>query len=64
MFNYIGPNSKDSRSILLSHAHCSAAALVTDDEIAFFMADAFEIGDTAYIAKALGVVARPRGWQK
>ena len=35
-----------------------ATALVDDEEIAFFMADAFETGDAAYIAKALGVVAR------
>jgi len=32
-----------------------AAALVDDEEIAFFMADAFETGDVAYIAKALGI---------
>lgn len=38
-----------------------ANALVDDEEIAFFMADAFETGDTAYIAKALGVVARAKG---
>ena len=38
-----------------------AAALVDDEEIAFFMADAFETGDVAYIAKALGVVARAKG---
>jgi probable addiction module antidote protein/putative addiction module killer protein len=38
-----------------------AAALVNDEEIAFFMADAFETGDSAYIAKALGVVARAKG---
>ena len=38
-----------------------AAALVNDEEIAFFMADAFETGDAAYIAKALGVVARDKG---
>lgn len=38
-----------------------AAALVDDEEIAFFMADAFETGDAAYIAKALGVVARAKG---
>lgn len=38
-------------------------ALVLDgpDAIAVFMADAFETGDSAYIAKALGVVARARG---
>ena len=38
-----------------------AVALVDDEEIAFFMADAFETGDSAYIAKALGVVARAKG---
>ncbi len=37
------------------------AALVDDEEIAFFMADALETGDAAYIAKALGVVARAKG---
>lgn len=37
-----------------------ATALVDDEEIAFFMADAFETGDAAYIAKALGVVARAK----
>jgi probable addiction module antidote protein len=38
-----------------------AAALVDDEEIAFFMADAFETGDASYIAKALGIVARAKG---
>lgn len=38
-----------------------AIALVDDDEIAVFMADAFETGDATYIAKALGVVARAKG---
>ena len=38
-----------------------AEALVNDEEIAFFMADAFETGDAAYIAHALGVVARAKG---
>ncbi|MDI1239750.1 MAG: putative addiction module antidote protein [Polaromonas sp.] len=38
-----------------------AAALVNGEEIAFFMADALETGDAAYIAKALGVVARAKG---
>ncbi|QXX84917.1 MULTISPECIES: addiction module antidote protein [Providencia] len=38
-----------------------ALALVDDDEIAFFMADAIETGDSAYIAKALGIVARAKG---
>ena len=38
-----------------------AAALVDDEEIAFFVTDAFETGDSAYIAKALDVVARAKG---
>lgn len=38
-----------------------ATALVDDEEIAFFMADAIETGDAAYIAKALSVVARAKG---
>ncbi len=38
-----------------------AAALDSAEAIALFMADAFETGDTAYIAKALGVVARAKG---
>lgn len=38
-----------------------ATALVDDEEIAAFMADAVETGDAAYVAKALGVVARARG---
>ncbi|MCH4563670.1 putative addiction module antidote protein [Halomonas sp. EGI 63088] len=38
-----------------------AAALDSQEAIAAFMADALETGDAAYIAKALGVVARARG---
>lgn len=38
-----------------------AAALVDDEEIAAFMADAFETGDAGYIAHALGIVARAKG---
>lgn len=38
-----------------------AAALINEESIAVFMADAFETGDSAYIAKALGVVARAKG---
>lgn len=38
-----------------------ANALVDDEEIAVFMADALETGDSAYIAQALGVVARAKG---
>ncbi len=38
-----------------------AAALDSEDAIAVFLADALETGDTAYIAKAMGVVARAKG---
>ena len=38
-----------------------AAALDSPEAIAIFMTDAFETDDTAYIAKALGVVARAKG---
>ena len=38
-----------------------ASALVDDEEIAFFMSDALATGDAAFIAKALGVVARAKG---
>ncbi len=38
-----------------------AVALVDDDEIAAFLADALETGDAAFIAKSLGVVARAKG---
>lgn len=38
-----------------------ATALVDDEEIAFFMSDALATGDAAYVAKALGVVARAKG---
>lgn len=38
-----------------------AMALVDDEEISFFMADAFETGDASYIANALGIVARAKG---
>ncbi len=41
--------------------HDPAAALVDDKEIAFFMADALETGDVAYISKALGIIARAKG---
>ncbi len=42
-------------------AYDPAVALDSDAEIAFFMADALETGDAAYIAKALGIVARAKG---
>ncbi len=38
-----------------------ARALVNDQEITVFMADAFETGDAGYIAHALGIVARAKG---
>ncbi|MET4694705.1 addiction module antidote protein [Endozoicomonas lisbonensis] len=38
-----------------------AGALDSQEAIEVFMADAFETGDAAYIAKALGVVARAKG---
>jgi probable addiction module antidote protein len=38
-----------------------ASALNNEESIAIFMTDAFETGDSAYIAKALGVVARAKG---
>lgn len=38
-----------------------AEALDNQEAVVIFMADAFESGDVAYIAKALGVVARAKG---
>ncbi|NTS32565.1 putative addiction module antidote protein [Phyllobacterium sp. BT25] len=38
-----------------------ADALKSDEAIELFLADAFETGDSAYIAKAIGVVARSKG---
>ncbi|WP_315547021.1 addiction module antidote protein [Lautropia mirabilis] len=38
-----------------------AEYLTTDEGIAYFMADAFETGDAAYIAYAVRVVARAKG---
>jgi probable addiction module antidote protein len=38
-----------------------ADALINEEEIAVFMADAMETGDAAYIAKAMGIVARAKG---
>ena len=38
-----------------------AIALDSQEAIAIFMADAFETGEAAFIAKALGVVARAKG---
>src|SRR5690606_30617401 len=56
--------SKINSETGIEAASCSPQrrpALVDDEDIAFFMADAFETGDAAYIAKALGVVARAKG---
>ena len=39
----------------------TAEYLDSDEAIEVFMADAFESGDTGYIAHALGVVARAKG---
>lgn len=38
-----------------------AKALINDEEIAFYMADALETGDAAFIANSVGVVARAKG---
>lgn len=38
-----------------------ALALVDDEEMTAFMAEAFETGDAGYIAHALGIVARAKG---
>jgi probable addiction module antidote protein len=38
-----------------------AAALESEEAVAVFLADALETGDSAYIAKAMGVVARAKG---
>jgi len=43
------------------HDYDPATALDNQEAIATFMADALETGDAAYIAKALGVVARAKG---
>ena len=37
-----------------------SASLGSEEAIAVFLADAFETGNSAYIAKALGVVARAK----
>lgn len=38
-----------------------ASALDSPEAVEIFLVDAFETGDAAYIAKALGVVARAQG---
>lgn len=42
-------------------AYDPAEDLRSDEDIAIFMAEAFETEDVAYIAHALGVVARAKG---
>ncbi|WP_457298507.1 addiction module antidote protein [Phyllobacterium sp. P5_D12] len=41
-----------------------AEDLTTDEAVEVFLTDAFETGDAAYIARALGVVARAKGMTK
>lgn len=41
-----------------------AVFLDSTETIETFMAEAFQTGDTAYIAKALGVVARAKGMRQ
>lgn len=41
-----------------------ADVLETDEDCAVFLDDAFETGDAAYIAKAIGVIARAKGMTK
>jgi probable addiction module antidote protein len=38
-----------------------AEDLTSDEAIAVYMAEAFETGDAAYVAHALGIVARAKG---
>lgn len=38
-----------------------SAALENEEAIAVFLTDALETGDSAYIAKAMGVIARAKG---
>ncbi|MBK1736214.1 putative addiction module antidote protein [Halorhodospira abdelmalekii] len=38
-----------------------AAALESEEAIAVFLTDALETGDSTYIAKAMGIVARAKG---
>jgi len=43
------------------YAYDPAEALESEEGITVFLADALETGDSAYIAKAMGVVARAKG---
>jgi probable addiction module antidote protein len=45
----------------LIYEYDPAEALESEECIAIFLADALETGDAAYIAKAMGVVARAKG---
>ena len=44
-----------------TYPYDSAAFLETDEDISAYMSEALETGDAAFIAHALGVVARARG---
>lgn len=46
------------------HDYDPAEALKTPEAIAYFLEDAMETGDPAYIADALGVAARAKGMTK
>ncbi len=46
---------------LKTYPYDPAEDLTSKEAIAVFIADAFETGDPAYIAHALGVVARSKG---
>ncbi len=46
------------------YSYDPAVDLDSQEAIEVFMADAFETGDTTYIAKALGVVARAKGMKQ
>jgi probable addiction module antidote protein len=46
------------------HDYDPADALKSDEAVEIFLADAFETGDSYYIAKAIGVIARAKGMAK
>ena len=46
------------------HDYDPADALKSDEAVEIFLADAFETGDSHYIAKAIGVIARAKGMAK
>ena len=50
-----------ARSIDELETYDPAEDLDSDEGISYFMADAFATGDPAYVAHALGVVARAKG---